>query len=268
MQIDFDGLYDRFGKFDLNGRVIGMATVGSLSHGTYEREHIDDIDLMGIVNPPVNYVLGLRNWEGVQIIWDDMDVTLYSLHKMIRLLLKSNPNVLGFLWMPDYVVSTPALEILIENRDAFSSRFAYNPFVKYAEAQLNDMERSVYKGYLGKKRKELRDKFGYDTKHAAHCIRILRMGAEFLESGRMHVDRSNLDAEQLIEIRNGEYSFDRIKVMASLAFNRAEVAYHQSRLPDYPNEVRVERVLMELQAALLPAWLLQSETNHRINAGG
>jgi predicted nucleotidyltransferase len=70
-------------------------------------------------------VLGLGDWQH----WvygpdaDGLDVTLYSLSKFVRLLLKSNPNVLGFLWLrPEfYVYRTAGLERLIENRDAFSS---------------------------------------------------------------------------------------------------------------------------------------------------
>jgi len=44
-------------------------------------------------------------------------------------------------------------------------------------------------GYLGDKRKQLVLKHGYDAKNAAHLIRLLRMGIEFLT--KRHVDRGS-----------------------------------------------------------------------------
>jgi len=45
----------------------------------------------------------------------------------------------------------------------------------------------------------LEAKFGFDTKHAMHLIRLLRMAREILETGVVHVKRP--DAEELSAIR-------------------------------------------------------------------
>jgi len=42
---------------------------------------------------------------------------------------------------------------------------------------------------MGKKRRELVMRVGYDSKNAAHLIRLLRMGIEFLTEGTMYVER-------------------------------------------------------------------------------
>lgn len=55
-------------------------------------------------------------------------------------------------------------------------------------------------------RAELEAKFGYDTKHAAHLVRLLRMGHEILTLGTLIVRRP--DAEELLAIRRGIYSYD------------------------------------------------------------
>ena len=47
-------------------------------------------------------------------------------------------------------------------------------------------------GYMGQKRRELVRRVGYDDKNAAHLIRLLRMGIEFLTEGTIYVERANL----------------------------------------------------------------------------
>jgi hypothetical protein len=46
-------------------------------------------------------------------------------------------------------------------------------------------------GYMGQKRRELVRRVGYDAKNAAHLIRLLRMGIEFLTEGTLHVERAD-----------------------------------------------------------------------------
>jgi len=62
--------------------------------------------------------------------------------------------------------------------------------------------RRVYSGgYMGKKRRELVRRVGYDAKNAAHLIRLLRMGIEFLTEGTLYVERP--DAAELLDIKRG-----------------------------------------------------------------
>ena len=49
---------------------------------------------------------------------------------------------------------------------------------------------------MGEKRKAIVRKYQYDVKNAAHLIRLLRMGIEFLETGELRVFRA-MDAEEL-----------------------------------------------------------------------
>jgi predicted nucleotidyltransferase len=231
--------------FPLEKHLVVLGLMGSHSHGTYlppeEPNAVDDIDLMGFVVPPVEYHLGIPRWQHWTIQVDELDVVLYSLEKAVRLLLKSNPNIVGLLWLRDeeYVYRHPGFDELQAQRAIFSSKEAAQAFAGYAADQLKRMEafdlermaeyealtaeigakgpvrdvleadtlklkhislhweiprttverfrklhREHFSGYMGEKRKAMVRKYQYDVKNAAHLIRLLRMGAEFIETRR------------------------------------------------------------------------------------
>ena len=51
-------------------------------------------------------------------------------------------------------------------------------------------------------------KIGYDTKHGSHLMRLLRTGKELMQTGELLVRRP--DAEELLAIRNGTWSYDKL----------------------------------------------------------
>lgn len=97
---------------------------------------------------------------------------------------------------------------------------------------------------MGDKRKELVKEFGYDTKNAAHLIRLLRMGIEFLTEGMLYVERA--DAEQLLAIKKGEWSLDKVKKEADHLFKLAEEAYVRSSLPAESDMKAAEELLSRI----------------------
>lgn len=99
-------------------------------------------------------------------------------------------------------------------------------------------------GYMGTKRRELVRRVGYDAKNAAHLIRLLRMGIEFLVEGELHVARA--DAENLLAIKRGEWSIERVKAEAERLFKLAEEAYVRSSLPVSPDTRSAEKLCMEI----------------------
>ena len=132
--------------FPLEPHLVVLGLMGSHSHGTYlppdEPDAVDDIDLMGFVVPPREYHLGLPRWQHWTLQLDELDVVLYSLEKAVRLLLKSNPNIVGLLWLreEEYVHRHPTFERLLASRDIFSSQAAADSFAGYAYDQLQRME--------------------------------------------------------------------------------------------------------------------------------
>src|SRR5690349_3637587 len=132
--------------FPLEPHLIVLALMGSHSHGTYlppqEPDAVDDVDLMGFVVPPLPYHIGLPRWEHWRLQEDELDVVMYSLEKAVRLLLKSNPNIVGLLWLREneYVHRHVTFASFQEQRGIFSSQAAADAFAGYAYDQLKHME--------------------------------------------------------------------------------------------------------------------------------
>jgi hypothetical protein len=104
-----------------------------------------------------------------------------------------------------------------------------------------------YKSYLNWKanrnpaRAILEAKWGYDTKHGMHLVRLLRMAREILEGKGVLVKRP--DADELNEIRRGAWSYEKIIAWAEeedLALNEV---MNNSKLPKAPNRKRIAKVL-------------------------
>lgn len=291
--------------FPLLPHLLVVGLVGSHSHGTYvpsaHPAGIDDLDLMGIVVPPVNYHLGLPRWEHWTLRQDELDVVFYSLDKAVRLLCKCNPNIVGLLWLEDahYVYRHPLFFRLRTRRDLFSSRKAIPAFTGYAYDQLKRMEafdvdrfadyevlsaacapvdpvlqadanklhhiaqergipletlqafrklhKQFFSGYMGEKRKALVREFSYDVKNAAHLIRLLRMGIEFLETGVLRVLRP--DAEELISIKQGKWTLEQVKDEAERLFARFKGI--DSPLPEDIDLDAVNQLLVDTHRIML-----------------
>jgi hypothetical protein len=98
-------------------------------------------------------------------------------------------------------------------------------------------------------RAELERSHGYDTKHAMHLIRLMRMGLEVLQTGKLRVRRD--DAEQLSAIRDGALSFDELLAMAGgLQRSMEAAAAATTQLPADVDYERVDDLLVELLGAV------------------
>jgi hypothetical protein len=285
--------------------------MGSHSHGTYippaEPDAIDDVDLMGFLVPPLEYHLGLPRWQHWTWQFEELDVVIYSLEKAFRLLLKSNPNIVGLLWLRDqeYIHRHALFAKLIAARGIFSSRVAAQAFAGYAMDQLKkmeafDIERMAeyeeltakitargplnelleadpnkidhiavawslpretllrfrklhtehFSGYMGAKRKAMVRKYQYDVKNAAHLVRLLRMGSEFLLTGALQVYRTT-DAAELKRIKRGEWSLEEVKAEAARLFAGVEESRARSTLRESPDEAAAGALLIEMHRAIL-----------------
>jgi predicted nucleotidyltransferase len=83
-------------------------------------------------------------------------------------------------------------------------------------------------------RAELEHRFGYDTKHAMHLIRLLRMAAEILSTARVLVRRP--DADELLAVRRGALPFDDLLAQADALGRRIEQLAETSVLPARPDQ--------------------------------
>lgn len=83
------------------------------------------------------------------------------------------------------------------------------------------------------KRKNIELKYGFDTKHAMHLVRLARMSYEIISKKKVLVYR--FDREELIDIINGKWSYEKILEHVSDLQNRTENAYKESDLQEKPN---------------------------------
>lgn len=106
-----------------------------------------------------------------------------------------------------------------------------------------------WKKNRNKSRSVLEEQFGYDTKHAMHLVRLLRMGAEALETGVLNVRRP--DAEELLSIRNGAWTYEQVVEYAEMMDNHVRtVLYPKTSLPKRPNVKLAAELVMAVQDSM------------------
>lgn len=103
----------------------------------------------------------------------------------------------------------------------------------------------TWKRERNEKRAELENKFGYDTKHASHLLRLLRMGCEILETGQVIVKRP--DRLDLLDLKlNGNRTYDQLILEAEEYEKKLELLYETSKLPKIPNYKEINNLLITL----------------------
>lgn len=116
---------------------------------------------------------------------------------------------------------------------------------RYASARKEWEQYQVWKKSRNPARAALEEKYGLDCKHLSHTVRLYRTGVEILEQGVLNVKRH--DADELLAIKNGAWSYDFAMKWAEDQEERLNKAYETSTLPhgcnvDAVNELCVRMV--------------------------
>ncbi|MFZ2955914.1 MAG: nucleotidyltransferase domain-containing protein [Candidatus Ozemobacteraceae bacterium] len=88
------------------------------------------------------------------------------------------------------------------------------------------------------------EKFGYDTKHAQHLVRLLRMSFEILSTGQVIVRRP--DREDLLEIKQGAWEFDKLIEYAEHMHEKVREARNMSSLPEDSDREKLNEMCSEI----------------------
>lgn len=109
-----------------------------------------------------------------------------------------------------------------------------------------------YKSYMAWKenrkntvRNLIEEKFGYDTKNAMHLVRLMRTGYECVSEGVYIVKRP--DAKELLNIREGAWSYDKLKDYALEMDEKIKNAMQKSPLADEVNIEKVQKLIIDIQ---------------------
>ena len=135
---------------------------------------------------------------------------------------------------PREQVSGQPVRIIKFNRDEY--KLAKEKHKQYWDWKTNRNE----------SRSELEEKFGYDTKHAMHLVRLLRMAEEVLSEGIIRVKRP--DAQELLSIRDGAWTYEELVSYAEEVDNRIRnELYKSTKLRKTVDVKFASKLLMEVQ---------------------
>jgi len=199
--------------------------MGSYAYGVHNAESSDK-DIYGFCIPHKSIVFphstgkfvfgydttvpgNFEQWQKHHVIdkekKDELDFTIYNITKYFRLCADGNPNMIDSLFVPfKCIVTTTAIGTLLrENRHIFLSKKCWHSFKGYAYSQLHKMKIKDPKG----KRKELKEKYGYDTKFAYHLVRLMNEVEQIITEGDLDLERNR---EQLKAIRRGEWNEEMV----------------------------------------------------------
>jgi uncharacterized protein len=226
------------------------ATVGSTLHGL-SLAGTDDTDEMGVCIEPPSFVIGLQQFEqwvhrtqaeGEPSGPGDLDLTIYSLRKWVRLALAGNPTVLLLLFAPasQCRVRTSQGAELQGLAPAFIARNVAGSFVGYLQDQRRRLTGDRGARALRKSHKFEHGTAGYDTKYAMHMVRLGFQGVELLETGMLRLPMPDPAREFTMAVRRGELELDDVIAKTADLERRIAQLAETSPLPETPNRQRIE----------------------------
>jgi predicted nucleotidyltransferase len=116
---------------------------------------------------------------------------------------------------------------------------------QYAAAKREWDQYQNWKATRNKARAALEEKYGYDTKHAYHLVRLIRMCREVLITGKVIVKRP--DREELLAIRNGAWTYEQLIDFAEREEKALNELYQTSKvLPKIPDKEKLDNLCIRL----------------------
>lgn len=187
----------------LGKQVILLGMAGSYSYGT--NVEASDIDVRGIALNRKSDLLGLTSFE--QYVDANTDTTVYSLNKIIPLLLNCNPSTIELLGLkPEhYLYMTETGRKLIENRRMFLSQKVIHTFGGYADAQLRRLQNALARDTYPQREKEQ-----HMLNSIKNSMEHFRQKYTYFDNGqiRLYLDvtqREDFDAEIYMDVNLQHY---------------------------------------------------------------
>lgn len=222
-------------------KTILKVRTGSHCHGT-ELPTSDD-DILGICIPDKHYFLGIKEFE--QFEDKPNDTVIYGIEKYFKLATKGNLSALNILFVrqKDVVYMDPYGEVLRSIKHEFLSMKVIDCVFGFVKSQVHKMGRSH--GDCGN-RKDLVDKYGYDTKFAYHAVMLTNIGIELLKSNTYQPYRPVHERTHLKEIRVGKVTVD--EVMAEIKQNLTTMSTLEpiARLPKEVDKDKISAIMVDI----------------------
>jgi predicted nucleotidyltransferase len=231
----------------------------------------DDRDEVGICIEDIDAAFGFSEFE--QFIYrtaaeregkhdapsraGDLDLTIFSLRKFLRLAMQGNPQILQCLFVPPSLclVRSALGAQLQELAPLIVSRHAGARYLGYLEAQKQRLM-----GERGQKkvnRPELEAKHGFDTKYAMHILRLGFQGVELLTTGRLTLPMPEADRAFVYATRCGEVPLQDVLTRAGELERQIKDLLLDAPVPAEPARDEIEAWMVE---RYFEAWKARSIT--------
>lgn len=227
--------------------IVGSTAYGLAGPGS-------DVDRLGVFAAPTVAFHGLYP-PRESIVTTAPDVTWHEAAKFVRLALSGNPTVTELTWLPDdlYETRTDLGDRLIGIRSAFLSaprvRAAY---LGYAGQQFRKLESrtdgSAGTGRRGAGHQEAGRRI---AKHARHLARLVHQGRTLYATGWLPIRLD--DPQWYLDFGDRVAAGHLDEARRLLAEAERDFGEIRTPLPEQPDEPTVERWLLAVRAAHLPA---------------
>jgi len=215
---------------DMRPFIIFQCVIGSRAYGL---DHADsDTDRRGIYLPPADLHWSLFGIPE-QLEFKDTEECYWELQKFLVLALKANPNVLECLYSPIIEKTTPLADELLNMRDAFLSKLAYQTYNGYVMSQFKKLSADI------------RNKGEVKWKHVMHLLRLLLSGITLLQQARVPVRVDPNHRDRLLAIKHGTIPWEEANQWRLELHTTFDAALTKSPLPDRPNYERVNAFLIK-----------------------
>jgi uncharacterized protein len=236
----------------------------------------DDQDELGVCVENIEDAIGFNSFE--QYIFrtatertgqhdapsqpGDLDLTIYSLRKFLRLALQGNPQIIQTFFVPasQTIVHTSLGGQLKELAPLIVSKQAGSRYLGYLESQKQRLM-----GERGQKkinRPELEEKYGYDTKYAMHILRLGFQGRELLSTGRVTLPMPSDEQTFTYATRRGQIPLQDVLTRAGELERDIKDLISDGPMQPYPNREAVQSWMVNVYNE---RWKCNSATLSLIN---
>ena len=89
-----------------------------------------------------------------------------------------------------------------------------------------------------------------------HCVRLLHMGYEIAKTGKVNVDRTNIDREFLLDIRTGNTTYEEIITYIESAKDRLEETIQNTVIiRKYADRQLANKILTDINTEIVEKYL-------------
>ena len=207
---------------------------GSRAYGLAGED--SDVDVRAVAFPTFSQLALMEDWGERHM--PDADTVLRSARKTLMMMRNGNPNLIELYGLPDDCMLHAdewGSRLLEVGRQLMFTRKAASSFAGYAIQQKHLAERSE-----GAKR----------DKALMHSLRVWRMGAELMETGKVNV-RRDADGMELKAIRLGEYD----PAWYETAWEEARTRFHEAEEHSTLPQPATDAEYRELAEPLMLDWM-------------